>query len=112
MRALYQLLLDIVYITHLCEELGRPISLPAIVLEDNQPVIDLTNDFIAQSKKCKHFNMLVNYVREQVAAGLLEIRKVPTEDNVADILTKILKGQVFTKMAEQLLGLEPFTFTQ
>ena len=41
-RALYTLILDIIYIVHLCQEVGRPINLPAIVFEDNQPIIDLT----------------------------------------------------------------------
>jgi hypothetical protein len=41
-RALYMLILDIIYIVHLCKEVGRLIDLPAIVFEDNQPVIDLT----------------------------------------------------------------------
>ena len=108
MRALYQLVLDIIYIVHLCEELGRPITLPAIVMEDNQPVIDLTKDISSRTKKCKHFLMLVNFVREQVHNGLIELRKVPTDENVADVLTKILKGHMFTKKAEQLLGLEHF----
>ena len=108
MRALYQLVLDIIYIVHLCEELGRPLTLPAIVMEDNQPVIDLTKDISSRTKKCKHFLMLVNFVREQVHNGLIELHKVPTDENVADILTKILKGHMFTKKAEQLLGLEHF----
>jgi hypothetical protein len=41
-RALYTLTLDIIYIVHLCEEVGCLIDLPAIIFEDNQPVIDLT----------------------------------------------------------------------
>ena len=108
MRALYQAVLDIIYVVNLCEEIGRPITLPAIVLEDNQPVIDLTKDLSSRSKKCKHFLMLVNFVREQVTTGLIELRKVPTEDNVADLLTKILQGRGYSEKAEQLLGLVPF----
>ena len=108
MRALYQAILDIIFVVTLCEELGRPITLPAIVMEDNQPVIDLTSDISSRAKKCKHFLMLVNYVREQVQSGLIELRKVATEDNVADVLTKILKGSMFTEKAEQLLGLKHF----
>jgi hypothetical protein len=107
-RALYQAVLDIIYVIHLCEELGRPITLPAIVMEDNQPVIDLTSDISSRSKKSKHFLMLVNFIREQVTSGLISLRKVATEDNVADILTKILKGTMFSEKAEQLLGLEHF----
>jgi hypothetical protein len=52
--------------------------------------------------------MLVNFIREQVTNGLISLRKVATEDNVADILTKILKGYMFSEKAEQLLGLEHF----
>lgn len=106
MRALYQLVLDIIYVVHLCDELGRPITLPAIVLEDNQPVIDLSKELTKRSKKCKHFLMLINFIREQVQNGLIELQKVPTEDNLADILTKIVTGSQFTEKAEQLLGLD------
>jgi hypothetical protein len=41
MRALYSLAIDSVFSVHLCEELGRPLELPAIVMVDNQPEIDL-----------------------------------------------------------------------
>ena len=49
--------------------------------------------------------MLINFIREQVQNGLIELQKVPTEDNLADILTKIITGSQFTEKAEQLLGL-------
>jgi hypothetical protein len=103
-RALYQLVLDVVFVVHLCDELQRSIDLPAIVMEDNQPAIDLSQSLSGRVNKCKHFLMLVNYIREQVAAGLIELSKVPTEDNVADLLTKALTGQSFTQKADFLLG--------
>ena len=104
MRALYQAILDIIYVINLCDELHRPVTLPAIIMEDNQPVIDLTADLSSRSKKCKHFLMLVNFVREQIQQGIVELRKVPTKENLSDILTKIMTGQEFIEMAEQLLG--------
>jgi hypothetical protein len=105
MRALYQLVVDIIYVVTLCEEMGRPVSLPAIVMEDNQPVIDLSKDMTKGSKKCRHFLMLVNFIREQVQSGLISIHKVATEDNLADILTKMTSGGQFIEKAEQLLGM-------
>jgi uncharacterized membrane protein YGL010W len=104
MRALYSLTIDIVYLVNLCEELGRPIDLPAIVLVDNQPVIDLVQSAFVKSKRCKHFLMLVQWVRERVEHGYLELRKVATKDNVADILTKIITGGEFQTKAQLLLG--------
>jgi hypothetical protein len=104
-RALYQLVLDIVFVVNLCDELQRSISLPAVVLEDNQPAIDLSQSLSGRVNKCKHFLMLVNYIREQVANGLIEISKVPTESNVADLLTKALTGSSFLQKANFLLGI-------
>jgi hypothetical protein len=106
MRALYSLTQEIVYIVHLCAEMGRPLTLPAIVMEDNQPVIDLVSQTMSKlSKKCKHFLMLVNYVRELVTDGLISLQKVHTDLNLADVLTKRMTGRSFTSKAEQLLGI-------
>jgi LDH2 family malate/lactate/ureidoglycolate dehydrogenase len=73
-------------------------------MEDNQPVIDLTEEFSVRSKRCKHFLMLVHYIKEQVSSGLISISKVPTHENIADILTKIVVGEEFRLKALSLLG--------
>jgi hypothetical protein len=96
---------DVIFVIHLCEELGRPVILPAIIVEDNQPVIDVTSDINGRIKKCKHFLMLINYVKEQIVIGLIAIRKVPTNDNIADMLTKVITGSEYTKKASLLLGM-------
>jgi hypothetical protein len=49
--------------------------------------------------------MLINYVKEQIVIGLIQIVKVPTADNVADILTKVITGGEFTRKAQLLLGM-------
>jgi hypothetical protein len=103
MRALYTLIADIIFVVHLCEELGRPLTLPAIIMEDNAAVIALTNEMTSRVKRCKHFLMLVHYVREQVEQGLIIVQKVGTNDNLADILTKIVVGPAFREKAVSLL---------
>jgi len=106
MRGLYSLVIDIVFLVHLCEELCRPLELPCIALVDNQPVIDLVSQPSGQTKvkRCKHFLMLVDWIREQVIHGYVELEKVATVDNVADILTKIITGGEFKTKAHLLLG--------
>jgi hypothetical protein len=103
-RALYILVLDIIFIVHLCEEVGRPINLPAIIFEDNQPVIDLAKTLSGKVTRSKHFLMLIEFIREQVLEGLIELRKITSEANVADMLTKLLVGKSFTIKAMHLLG--------
>jgi hypothetical protein len=106
MRALYTLIIDILFVIGLCNDLARPITLPAIIMEDNQPVIDITSDLSARSKKCKHFLMLIHYIKEQIEAGLVELNKVNTLGNRADILTKIVVGNEFRRKSLELLGIE------
>jgi hypothetical protein len=58
MRALYSCVVDIIFVIHLCAELGRPLALPCVIMQENQPVLDLTTaDVTARVKRCKHFLM-------------------------------------------------------
>ena len=50
--------------------------------------------------------MLINFIRHQVTLGLIEVRKVATSDNVADVLTKPLAWGKFAPKAAKLLGID------
>ena len=89
-KALYQLTVDILYIINLSDEIQRPISLPAIIMEDNNPTVQLSGSLSSRIQRSKHFLMLINFIRHQVAMGLIEVHKVATEENIADVLTKAL----------------------
>jgi hypothetical protein len=104
MRALYSLVVEVIYVVNLCRELRREITLPAVIFEDNQPVIDVATEISSRAKRCKHFLMLVHYVKEQVESGLIAVRKVHTGLNMVDILTKIVEGHGFRTAAEHILG--------
>ena len=104
MRALFTLILDISFTVHLCKEIGRPIALPAIVFKDNQPVKDLSKTLGGKITRSKYFLMLIESIREQVVSGLIELKKISSEQNVADVHTKLLFGKDFTTKASYLLG--------
>ena len=57
-------------------------------------------------KKCKHFIMVINYVREQVEAGLISIsiNKVKGSLNNADILTKKIRDRTFPVKVNNIMG--------
>mmetsp|Transcript_18181 Transcript_18181/g.24971 ORF Transcript_18181/g.24971 Transcript_18181/m.24971 type:complete len:106 (-) Transcript_18181:689-1006(-) len=55
-------------------------------------------------KKCKHFLMIINFVREQVSMGVIEIRKILGTDNIADIHTKRVRSKDFQSKAIKMLG--------
>jgi len=73
---------------------GIPIDGPANIFGDNKSVI--TNSTIPTSTlKKKHNSIAYHRVRESVAAGTLQIAKVHTSENLADLLTKPLPIGLF-----------------
>ena len=72
-RALQTLVVNIIFVVELCKELQRPIKLPVIVFEDNGAVIALSREMTSRAKRCKHFLMAINWIREQVEAGLIQL---------------------------------------
>ena len=45
-------------------------------MEDNSAVVTMANNDTSYAKKCKHFLMVVNYIKEQIATGQMEARKI------------------------------------
>jgi hypothetical protein len=101
-RALYTLLTDVHYVLALCTDLGRPIKLPVNVYEDNNSVIQLCDD--AHIKKSKHYLMLLNYIKEQIQSGTIQLLYVATEENPADTLSKPLQGRDFDHKTSRIMG--------
>jgi hypothetical protein len=85
-------------------DLKLNIQTPAIIMEDNSAVVTITTDDTAYMKKCKHFLMLINYIKEQVNLGIIDILKILGSDNPADIHTKPLYDKSFEKHAANILG--------
>ena len=54
------------FIIYIWSKVNIPLLLPAVILEDNSAVVTISNEESAYLKKCKHFIMVVNYVREQL----------------------------------------------
>ena len=111
-KALYQLITDLIFLINLCDEIGRSIELPAIIFEDNNPAVQLSGSLSSRIKRSKHFLMLINFIRHHVMLGLIEVRKVATEENVADVLTKPLSWREFRPKAARLLGIPEADFEQ
>jgi hypothetical protein len=101
-RALYTLLTDVHYVLALCADLGRPIKIPVNIYEDNNSVIQLCDD--AHIKKSKHYLMLINYIKEQIQSGIIQLLYVSTEDNPADTLSKPLQGRDFDLKTSRIMG--------
>ena len=79
-------------------------SRPITMMEDNQGAIALAKNPIAHSRS-KHIDIRFHFIREAQENGLIQIKYCPTEDMLADLLTKPLPRNTFERL-RQFLGME------
>jgi hypothetical protein len=103
-RAIFTLAKELNFLIALCQELNIHLELPAIIMEDNSAVVTMANSDTGYTKKCKHFLMVLNYIKEQIALGQIEARKIYGKLNNADMHTKPLRSSDFANMARKILG--------
>ena len=70
---------------------------------DNKGALALAHDYVSNNKT-KHIERRHLRIRELVEDGTIAPEYVPTEDNVADILTKPLGRRRFEKLRRKLLN--------
>lgn len=82
--------------------MGVPLEGPANVLVDNAIVV--TNSTIPDSTlQKKHNSICYHYVREAVAAGCIRIAHVPSDENLADMLTKPMGATKLKAFVQRIL---------
>jgi hypothetical protein len=85
-----------------CRMMGIPLDGPTIMRVDNQSVVNNTTNPSSVLKK-KSNAIAYHYVRENVAAGVILIVFIRSENNLADMLTKTQAGPVRKALADQVL---------
>lgn len=86
--------------------LGIPINDASIVFGDNQSTI--TSATIPSSNlKKKHNAIAYHRIRETVAAGIVNLFYVPSDDNLADAFTKPLAGHKLRRLLQRFLFRSP-----
>ena len=84
--------------------LGYSRLAPITLLEDNQSCIEYSKNNTSHDKT-KHIEIKYHLVREQIQQENILVVKVPTKDNVADLLTKPLYSELFWKHMTECLTL-------
>src|ERR1700678_751083 len=98
---------DIIWIRKLLFEFSSIISISSDVSSlfcDNQGAIRLSSDSTFHART-KHIDVYFHFIRQTVSQGHLILHYIPTHDMIADIFTKSLSFNKFTKF-RSLLGLQ------
>jgi hypothetical protein len=101
-KAIDMLFLELIHILDLARFIAGPMELPIKVYTDNKSAIALFKT-LRTEHKVKHINYRIQFIREQIIAGLFAIYFVPTEHNVADMLTKPLATEPFEHLRDILM---------
>lgn len=92
---------EIIYIHQLIQSIGLKINLPMIIEVDNKGAKDLVNNW-SIGGRTHHVGVRLNYLRELKEDGVIQVKWIKSEDNVADILTNKLPTPIFKKHIESL----------
>ena len=87
--ALAELLKELMHIMYLLEEMEFIVEKPMIILSDSNGAIGVAK-FQRINNRTKHINVRYHFVREKAQDGTIDVRRVPTSENVADMFTKNL----------------------
>lgn len=94
---------EILWLRNLLYELGYGSSGSSTLHMDNQSAMSVAKN-PDHHGRVKHLDLRYYWLREVVAAGTIHIVHIPTDDMVADIMTKALAREKVEKMVE-FLGL-------
>eukprot|EP00965_Chrysotila_dentata_P166186 5486817-Pleurochrysis_carterae.AAC.2 len=95
---------EVIYLRGLLAEMGVEETRATPVYVDNSGAVELSKEW-RSCQRSRHVDRRDLKVREYVAHGNIEVRKIGTDDNVADVFTKLLPTAVHHKHVKTARGI-------
>jgi hypothetical protein len=95
---------DVLFLHQLFLELGVEIESPTLIFGDNVASIALAKNPV-KHERTKHIDIKHHFLREHVTRNDIKLVYIPTEDNLADILTKTTTKQIFQRLTPNIVNL-------
>ena len=83
---------EAIWIRRFLLDIGHPQTLATTILIDNQAAIAIARNPTFHART-KHIEIRYHFIREKLESGEIDVEYVPTDDQIADILTKGLARQ-------------------
>jgi hypothetical protein len=94
---------EVKFITQVLVLMNIEFKKPINVYVDNIGAIFLTENRNS-GEKTKLIDVKYKYIREQINEGLIQVRFEKSQENLADLFTKNLKGEAYKYHANKLLA--------
>ncbi len=94
---------QVIWTTLFLEEQGYQVK-DNVLYRDNQSAMKLEqNGKTSSGKRTRHLNIRYFYITDQIQKGLISIKYCPTDDMIADYMTKPLVGKKFIKFRKVIM---------
>lgn len=92
---------DAIWLISLLSEIDSSFKKPIRLMEDNQSAIAIAKNPVYHSRT-KHIDVRYHYTRETIKEGTIDLSYCPSNEMVADILTKPLSKEILEKLRSAL----------
>ena len=97
---------EVAWLRQLLREMRAEQKGPTTIWEDNQQTIKWALDPMHHGRN-KHLDVRLHYVREQVKKGTVNVKYVPSIENLADLMTKPLGRVIFQRLTKAIMDTGP-----
>ena len=92
---------EVLWLKYLLEDLGYPTNQPIRLHCDNKAARDIAHNPI-QHDRTKHVEIDRFFIKEKLEAKIIDLPPIRSEDQLADILTKAVSKQLFSRFVGKL----------
>ena len=90
---------EMIWMYMLLKTMGINVEKPCIVYEDNRAAIKIAENATSM-RRSKHIDIRHHFIREHVENGTIKVVPVSTTEQRADIMTKLLGKELFTRFRD------------
>jgi len=94
---------EVLHLSYVCDEMGDPMSMPLALQVDNAAAVAFAKGRVRTRTKMKHIDVRQAWVMALRDADVVQVEKVGTEDNLADLFTKILDYDRFAELRSRMM---------
>ncbi|KAJ0606762.1 putative RNA-directed DNA polymerase [Helianthus annuus] len=107
-RGIVKGITEILWLKKLMNEIGFPLKLPTQLMCDNKAAIKISENPV-QHDRTKHVEIDRHFIKEKIEDGTVELPFIRSEEQLADILTKVVATKTFEIMLCKLGIADPTT---
>ena len=92
---------EVLWLRHILQDLGYLSRQPIQLYCDNKAACDIAHNLV-QHDRTKQVEVDRFFIKEKLEAKFIELPKIRSEDQLADVLTKAVSNQLFLKFVDKL----------